>query len=330
MILAAGLGTRLRPLTDKCPKPLVPFFGVPLLYILLEQVAALAPEEIFVNGHHLPEQVKNAISSYPLTVNIRFSFEKEILGTAGAFYPIKQHLKNHDLLVINGDIVSDFDLPSLIAQHQQEGPIATMGLLSNPHPGKTLVWHDRTRILGIGGEKPHIATHGGSFAGVQVLSEEFLHLIKDHTHAESMPIYQRLIKEGKKISHLSSNPFWYDIGCFQDYYQAHAHALASLQDLAEPLALSKVWKNLGIAPEFYGEGAKEPAQGFKPPYFNSKSVKLGEGTQLGPLAFNMSALDKIPDGISISQSILLPGAVLEPGMKIKNMIISKNALISIT
>lgn len=244
-VLAAGFGTRLRPLTNDCPKVLLPFFGVPLLYILLEQIAQLEVEEIFVNGHYLSDQIENAIRKYPLKCEVHFCEEPQILGTAGAIGAQRKRLANCDLLVVNGDIITDFNLNDLVNKHRKSSALATMGLLKNAHPSKTVVWVDENHILSFGGQAPSSHAKEHSFACAQVLSQEFINEIPSGP-SDIIPIYKKLIPS-KKVYFHASDPFWADIGSPRDYFDAHVKGLEFfdkdkiLANLHLPKSWGKLW-----------------------------------------------------------------------------------------
>ena len=117
MILAAGFGTRLRPITNTLPKPLVPIAGIPLIFVTIKRLALMQVDEIFVNGHYLWEKLHAALETIPFPhPPITFSQETpEILGTAGGIGAIRKFLNGEDLLILSSDIVTDFDIEGLIA-----------------------------------------------------------------------------------------------------------------------------------------------------------------------------------------------------------------------
>jgi NDP-sugar pyrophosphorylase family protein len=133
MILAAGFGTRLFPLTIDRTKPAIPFLGKPLVAYVAEYVARSGFKDFVVNLHHQPESVKRALgdgSEYG--VNIQYSLETpEILGTSGALDNARELLKNGTVMVINGKIISDIDIAAAAEAHRKSGAVATMVLKPN-------------------------------------------------------------------------------------------------------------------------------------------------------------------------------------------------------
>lgn len=129
MILAAGRGTRLRPLTDTVPKPMIPFAGTPLLEHIINLLAQHGFSELFINLHHLPDVICNYFGDgTQWGVHITYSIERELLGTAGAVRALAHHF-DEPFLVYYGDNLTNFDLGDLHLAHAREGEIASIGLL---------------------------------------------------------------------------------------------------------------------------------------------------------------------------------------------------------
>jgi NDP-sugar pyrophosphorylase family protein len=129
MILAAGFGTRLRPLTDHTPKPLVPVAGHPMIAYPLTLLRAAGITEVVINLHHLGEQIREALgdgSRYG--VSIEYSVEDPILDTGGAIRKARPFLDGAAFVVLNCDMICDFDLRQAIAHHREHGALATMVL----------------------------------------------------------------------------------------------------------------------------------------------------------------------------------------------------------
>src|SRR5436305_692491 len=128
MILAAGFGTRLYPLTIDRTKPAIPFLGKPLVGYVAEYIARHGITEMVVNLHHQPQSVINALGDgSQFGVHIDYTIEQpEILGTAGALKFAKKYLKDDTFVIVNGKIITDLDISAAIETHKQSGAIATM------------------------------------------------------------------------------------------------------------------------------------------------------------------------------------------------------------
>ena len=134
MIVAAGLGTRMQPLTQWLPKPAVPVRGVPLIASQLELLAAHGAREVVINTHHLPEALMEAAREWcPAGMTLEFSIEKELLDTGGGIRRAAAFLRESDpCLVIGGDMLLDADLTALCAAHREQDNAATFLLRRDP------------------------------------------------------------------------------------------------------------------------------------------------------------------------------------------------------
>jgi NDP-sugar pyrophosphorylase family protein len=134
MIVAAGLGTRLHPLTHHRPKPAVPVRGIPLIAYPMAFLARAGVTEIAINVHHLPESLIAAAQRWcPAHLELHFSHEPELLHTGGAIRRVAAFLRESDpCVVVGGDMILDFDLTAMIRRHRQGGHAATLVLREDP------------------------------------------------------------------------------------------------------------------------------------------------------------------------------------------------------
>ncbi len=134
MIVAAGLGSRLQPLTNHRAKPAVPVRGLPLIAYNLELLYAAGAEEVVINLHHLPETLREAAErSRPEGLRIHFSHEPELLHTGGAIARVADFLRESDpCVVVGGDMILDVDLPAFVAGHRASGREVSMVLAEHP------------------------------------------------------------------------------------------------------------------------------------------------------------------------------------------------------
>lgn len=134
-LLAAGVGSRLRPITDTTPKSMVVIDGQPLLDIWLEAFDRAGVDEVLVNLHHLPEVVRTHLADRTAPPVVRTVFEPELLGSAGTLLGNRQWVDSEELfLVCYADNLTDFDLRSLIAVHRERDAIATLTAFHSERP----------------------------------------------------------------------------------------------------------------------------------------------------------------------------------------------------
>ncbi len=139
MIVAAGLGTRLRPLTELRPKPALPVRGIPLIAYTLALLARHGVTEVIVNTHHLPDILMDAARRHcPLDMELRFSIEAELLDTGGGIRRVADFLRKSDpCLIVAGDMLLDADLSALVASHREHRDAWTMLLRAGDPRAKT-------------------------------------------------------------------------------------------------------------------------------------------------------------------------------------------------
>src|SRR5262249_60306422 len=133
MILAAGFGTRLWPLTVGRTKPAIPFLNRPLIAYTIEYLRRYGIEDLIINLHHEPDSVRASIgdgSQYGVRIN--YSIERdEILGTSGALDQVRDQLEREPFVVVNGKIITDIDLSAAIETHRKQNALATLVLRPN-------------------------------------------------------------------------------------------------------------------------------------------------------------------------------------------------------
>ena len=135
MILAAGLGTRLRPLTLERAKPAIPLLGKPLVIRLIEKLAQHGATDFRLNLHHLPRTIEDLFRIGPWdSLPVSFSYEARILGTAGGLKANEAFFDQGTFLMVNGDIVMEFPLEEAVAFHQQREALATLVLYPQQAP----------------------------------------------------------------------------------------------------------------------------------------------------------------------------------------------------
>lgn len=218
MILAAGLGTRLRPYTLIRPKPLFPVLNVPLLHILLDKLVQASCDRVVVNCHHLAEQIKAAIANRPEVI---LQYEPEILGTGGSLRKALPLFTDEPVLVMNGDIFHDIDVRSLMDQHVAGGFSVTMAM------------HDYDRFNSVcvrGNQVYGFSTNRGSllaFTGIHVLDREVIGQIPGSGFFHVIDLYEQLAKAGQVSSVRVDDCFWLDIGTPEDYLDLHRELLCS-------------------------------------------------------------------------------------------------------
>jgi mannose-1-phosphate guanylyltransferase len=232
MILAAGYGTRLRPVTYTIPKPIVPLCGRPLMAWAVESLLAAGIRDLVVNLHHLPEAIERYLREiYGAEVRFEFSYEAAILGTGGGVRRVRQLLEGDDeFFLVNGDTIQFADYDSLLAARRETDALAALTLRHPPQGDRfTPVWLDKNLITGFGSGIGEALM----FAGTHLISRRIFDYLPDKEFSGIVDeVYQPLIESGKeRVSGVVDNgALWFDIGTPLRYMAASRALLARTVD----------------------------------------------------------------------------------------------------
>lgn len=227
MILAAGYGTRLRPLTDRVPKAALPFFGRPLISHTLEWLAGHGIDAAVINLHHLGAQVRAAAEAWaPRDMRLLFIDEVEILGTGGALRNARASFGDDDeIVVVNGDVFTRLDLAVALRVHRSTRAMATLCLDAEPqHRDLFGVGLDLDkRITDFWGQPPGPEPmRRAAFTGVHITSAKLLDRLPETGFA---CIKERgwipLLRDGGHLQGVVQAAPWFDIGTPERYLAAH-------------------------------------------------------------------------------------------------------------
>ncbi|MGH9339811.1 MAG: sugar phosphate nucleotidyltransferase [Acidobacteriota bacterium] len=237
VILAAGLGTRLRPLTCFRAKPAVPFLNKPLIQYSLELLRQIQVEEVVINLHHLPETVVEAVGEKG-----SFSYEEQILGTAGALGKVREILAGSTIIVSNGKIYFEEDLSRAVEFHRESGARVTLVLVpfSEGDPFNPVLVDDDSNIIAFfgrnhpsrdrkGAAKPYI------FTGIHILSPQVLDFIPEGPSDTVTDLYPKLMQAGHKIKGFVSQAYWAECSTPRRYLEKSLEVLRrrDLENLLE-------------------------------------------------------------------------------------------------
>ncbi len=227
MILAAGEGTRLRPLTLTVPKALLPVAGVPLIERTLLWLESHNIGEVAINLYHLGEQIEDSLGDGAhFGVKIAYSHEASLLGTAGGVKRMA-HFFDSTFVVVYGDVATDFDLSAMTSFHQQKKAIATLAILqvSNPWEVGVVEITEAGRLLSFV-EKPARGSEAGNLGsgGVYVLEKEVLDYIPSEGFCDfARDVFPRIINLGLPAYGylLNHDDHLIDIGTLEKYQKAN-------------------------------------------------------------------------------------------------------------
>ncbi|MDP4209643.1 MAG: sugar phosphate nucleotidyltransferase [Bacteroidota bacterium] len=234
MIFAAGMGTRLQPLTFSKPKALVEVKGVPMLEIVIKRLIKYGFTDIVINVHHFAEQIISFLEknrNFGVTINI--SDETDLLlDTGGGLLRAQSLLSDGEpFLVHNVDILTDFDLTELYNFHLQHRPLATLAVKSR-NTSRSLLVNDKGELSGWKNNQTGktIISKGEekdlqpiAFSGVHVLSPDIFSLITETGVFSIMDSYLRLARENKIMTWRHDQNFWLDLGRVENLAEAEPY-----------------------------------------------------------------------------------------------------------
>jgi mannose-1-phosphate guanylyltransferase len=304
-ILAAGLGTRLRPLTHAIPKALIPVLNRPLLGVLLAQLREAGAPRVAVNTHHLAGQVEGFLKDNPpqgLEVLVRH--EPELLGTGGGLRSLGRALEDQPFLAVNADILTDLDLAEVLRNHREEA-LATLVL--HDFPRYNTVWLDpEGRVAGVGEPPAHRSGPPLAYTGVQVVSPRMLSWLPPQGPANLVTAWRHIMAQGEFLAaHVVSGHFWQDLGTPEAYLSAHHKLLSG----ACP-GLAGFFP--GMADPLVGEGTElEEGVSCAGGVCLGRDVRVGQGTWL-------------------KNTVVWDGARIGPGLTVENCVVGQGAKVTVS
>ncbi len=292
-VLGAGLGTRLRPLTDVRPKPLIPVCNKPLIAYAFDHLLAHGVERFVVNTHWRADVFSEEFpkASYR-KAPIAFRHEApEVLETAGGIKNVEDLLGNAPFLVYNGDILCDFSLDAAIQAHFEAGNEVTLILRSKDGPLQIAFDEASGRITDIGKRINSESEPRFLFTGIYVVNPEFVARIPAGEKISVIPLFLEMIRTGAKLGGIvCDDGHWWDLGTRAKYLAVHRHFAERPEIAARP-----PW----IAPDVQ----------------IARDVELSGATAIGAGA-------RIGSGVRLHDSLVWPGAEIASGSNLQNCIVS--------
>src|SRR5829696_2605258 len=222
MILSAGYGTRLWPLTEDRTKPAIPILGKPLAGYVAEYLARYGIDEIVVNLHHRPESVRRALGDGSrFGVKLHYVEEPVILGTSGALDNTHAFFEHETFVVVNGKIITDIDLNAALETHRKANAIATLVLLPNTRRERfSVVETESGRVTGFG--RMPVADGGGDaplmFTGIHILEPRIFDYVPHGVFSDTViDVYPQAIAKGETIAAHVASGKWRELSTLKRY-----------------------------------------------------------------------------------------------------------------
>jgi mannose-1-phosphate guanylyltransferase len=308
MIMAAGLGTRLRPLTGYVPKPMAPILNRPALYHILRLLRSHGVREVVVNLHHFPDAIRGWFGDgRRLDMSIRWAYEEQLLGTAGGVKNNEDFLTDDTFLVMSGDSLTDLDLGSLLATHRQKGGVATLAVkkVSDPSEYGVVVVDENDRIGGFQ-EKPsrEEALSDLCNCGIYVFEPTIFDRIPAATFYDfGKQVFPELVADGTPFYVHRVEGYWNDVGNLEEYVRSNFDALRGEVSIERPGTEVRPGVLLGER-SVLADGAETVG-----PVLIGDDCLIEEGARLvGPLVVGDGVA--VESGAEIRASVVGPAAFL--------------------
>lgn len=311
MIMAAGKGTRLAPITELVPKPMVPIANRPALHHLVRLLSHHGIRDLVMNLHHLPA----AISGYfgdgqDAGVRITYSFEPELLGTAGGVKNNQEFLDGDTFLVVSGDALTDLDLAGLIQAHRRNGSIATLAVreVNDPTQYGVVIADDDLKVVGFQ-EKPTLAEARSRLCncGIYVFEPAiFEHIPAGEFDDFGRRLFPDLLRRRVPFHVAQSVGYWSDVGSLEEYLRGNADALLGRIRLEIPGEQVRpgVWLDRGC--EVDGSAWIEP------PVLIGRGCRIGAGVVVeGPAVIGDDCV--IERDCHLVRAVVLPHSLIPAG-----------------
>ena len=320
VILVGGLGTRLRPLTDRTRKDMLPLVDRPQLAYTFEHLRRHGVTRAIVSCGYLPTQIQEHFGDRYGDLRLEYKVEEEPLGTGGAIRFAAEGI-DEPFLALNGDSLRETDLDALISFHHDRSARATILLTPVEDPSRYgLVRVDgKGRVLSFL-EKPRPEEIDTNLinAGMYVLEPDVLDLIPPGQPVSiEREIFPQLVAE-QSVFGIALTGYWLDIGTPDAYLQAH-------RDVLERNVVTELGEALGVDYTLVSAGAKvSPDARLVPPVFIGSGAAIGAFARIGSLAV-IGAGARIGDRAAVESSVVGAGAILGSGTSVSGAIVGERA-----
>jgi NDP-sugar pyrophosphorylase family protein len=322
MILAAGVGSRLDPLTRNVPKPLVPILNRPVMEYLVELLKKHGFTDIMVNLHYLGDEIENYFGDgKKWGVNIHWSREERLWGDAGSVKRVEEFFKDDTFIVIGGDDLTDMDLTKLVKTHKDKGALSTiaLSLVDDPSEYGIVLMNEDSRITRFL-EKPkgEVIFSNTANTGVYVFEPQIFDMIPRGTfYLFGKQVFPMLLEQKQPLyGHLTA-AYWKDVGNLKVYQQTHIDVLEGRVNA--PMPFKEVRKYTWMGENVEIDDTAEV--GYPVAIGNNVRILAGARVLENTVIGNNCAVE---EGATVKDSILWDGAVVMRGTHLERCVVGKD------
>lgn len=325
VIIAGGLGTRLRPLTITCPKPLIPIVGKPILQYQIELIKKIGISDIILCLNYKKDLIEDYFKERKkIGVKLNYCIEEVPLGTGGAVKNAEEYLKSEEFFVFNGDVLTDMNLEDLLKFHKKKKSMVTITLtpVEDPTPyGLVLMDKDNRVTQFLEKPSPQQVVTNTINAGIYIISRDVLKNIPEgKVYSLERELYPKLLNQGVPIYGYVSSNYWLDIGTPKKYLQAH-------QDILQEKVKVEIEGEKTKAGLWGGKNCKIDSTAKLSGYvYLGNNLTIGKDTELS--GFTVIGNNcSIGNKVKINDSIILNNCSIGDKLQINRCIIGKNCQI---
>jgi len=299
--MAAGLGTRLRPLTYDIPKPMVPVANRPIMEHILALLARHDLGDVVANLHWFPDTITGHFGDGSgLGIELTYSYEEELLGTAGGVRNVREFFGSEPFCVIAADALTDIDLGAVVREHRERGWIATLATKRVPNVSEygVVVTGSDGRVQGFQ-EKPEAAEALSDLANcmIYVLEPELFDYFPAKREVDfALDVFPALLEHDVPFGVHVADAYWNDVGSLPEYLQGNLDVLAGAVEVDPAGELVDAEDGAGL-----GDGIEHSGR-----VLVGERASIGAGARIdGPVILGSGAV--VGSGARVRESVLLPG-----------------------
>ena len=304
MVLAAGLGTRLKPLTFEIPKPMVPVLDRPVMAHIVGLLERQGFDDLIANVHYYPETIEGYFGD-----RLTYRHERELLGTAGGVRNVADFFGDDPVVIVSGDALTDIDLNALVERHRSAGGIATLTVkqVADTREYGVVIHDPDGRIQGFQ-EKPDPAEALSDLGncGIYCFSPEIFDYFPEAPFADwARDVFPALLEHDVPFHIHETEGYWNDVGSLEELRAGTFDALEG------KLSLERTGEDRGEG-LIVGEGSDLGDAEVSGPVWVGAGCELGNGVRLmGPVVLGDGC--RVGDGAALREAIVFPGTRVEDG-----------------